>query len=749
MATRHCTITFYNAPDVKKEARMLIDGLSLYLETFTTDPHEVEIAAYQKHSLTKELPVAMDEKVQVDMTYNYLKVQNQKTANTYETAVYYFIDNVRVANTNTVILLLTMDVINTLGQGNTAAGNPKNFTDKTAIMRQHGDRFYKPAGYSALSTTALLRKIDKFGEGDNIALYHQSSTDITTIDPVKDWYALYKTRNALDPSDISNPIDIFIIPDRETKAINGDGSEVSYTANDLASGKFYYFLLAQNSGGVIQIGASGYELGSTRSVIFENEYFWDTGKIQYIYYFKSGARIKYGFCIKKNNDVYAMGDAIGDVDKVTIIEGTTILTLGTKQNTSDQAVIIANAEATTTISASSVLDTISGVNLIDRTDSQNMKLILFPYCPLDYSYDTQVGAYIFGDNVQISGGLIKLTDFTGSFKQNDATNIELDLSNELIFNIQSQPSLDDLEEDYRNAESKLYSSEYFIVKLLYDSFSSEIKLDRLNYKANLTLYEQLTKAAILFKASNTMSGNFGFRWQLAKKTNGTFDATYNDTNDYGNLLLVTRNNEMSLYNNDYVNYIRTGYNYDKKAQALGAISGVLSVGVQAGTAIATQNPFGMISAGASATQLGLNLAEQQNNMQSRLAQLGAQATKVNGSNDVDLMSWYCNNKLQVVKYSPDEAVKLDIYKRLMYNGYKHNVIEKPNVTSRVWYNYLQCTPAYKSEGLTQDQREWLEELTSLYEQGVTVYHSNEIEEGEPVWDLTREHENWETWVLEE
>lgn len=728
---------------------MLIEGLEVYLATLE-DSYEKTLAAYQRHEINKQLPVGMDEYVQVDMKYNYLRIQNEKTANTDEEAMYYFIDAVRVANTNTVVLTLTMDLINSLGQGATAAGNPKNFTDKTQIVRQHGDRFYKPAGYSALSTTELLRKIDKFSEGDNVALYCKSKANIEANDPIKNWYVLYKTRNALDPTDISNPVDIFIIPDSTTQAITGDGSEVSYTASDLASGKYYYFLLTQNIDGVIQFGSSGYQLGTTRSVFFEGQFLWDTGALQYVYFYKSNNRIKYGFCIKKNATTYVFGDTIGDVKKVTIIEGTTVLTLGSKQNTSNQATIIANAEATTTISASSVLDTISSVDLIDRTDSQNMKLILFPYCPLDYSYDSINGAYVFGDNVLISGGLIKLTNFTGSFKKDDNnTNIELDLSGDLIFNIQSQPTLSDDEEDYRNAESKLYSSEYYIVKLLYDSFSSEIKLDRLTYKENLTLYEQLTKAAIVFKASNTMSGNFGFKWELAKKSNGTMDATYNDTNDYGNLLLVTRNNELSLYNNDYVNYIRTGYNYDKKAQALGAISGILSVGMQGATALATQNPFGLISAGASATQLGLNLAEQANNMQSRLAQLSSQATKVNGSNDVDLMQWYCENKLQVVKYSPDSAITLDIYKKLLYNGYSHSVIEKPNVTSRVWYNYLQCTPAFSKEGLTHDQRDWLDELATLYEQGVTVYHSNEVEQGVPSWDLTRERENWETWILEE
>ena len=416
---------------------MLIEGLDVYLATLE-DSYEKTLAAYQRHKINKELPVGMDEYVQVDMSYNYLRIQNEKTANTYEEAMYYFIDAVRVANGNTVVLTLTMDVINSLGQGAQAAGNPKNFTDKTQIVRQHGDRFYKPAGYSALSTTELLRKIDKFSEGDNVALYCQSKVNIEANDPIKNWYVLYKTRNALDPTNISNPVDIFIIPDSTTKAITGDGSEVSYTASDLVAGKYYYLTATQNVDGVVQFGNRPFLLGGNISLSFETDWLWSTGKIEYVYYYKSNNKIKYGVCLK-NGDTYKYGDigsistGAATVDKVTIVEGTTILTLGSKQNTYSQATIIANAEATTAITASSVLDTISSIDAVDRTDSQNMKLILLPYCPLDYTYDNSTGAYIFGDNVTISGGLIKLSVYTSSFKKDDtSTNIELDLSGDLI-----------------------------------------------------------------------------------------------------------------------------------------------------------------------------------------------------------------------------------------------------------------------------------------------------------------------------
>lgn len=41
---------------------------------------------------------------------------------------------------------------------------------------------------------------------------------------------------------------------------------------------------------------------------------------------------------------------------------------------------------------------------------------------------------------------------------------------------------------------------------------------------------------------------------------------FKQTIDYEDYLLVNRNNEETIFSNDYLNYIRTGYNYDKKVR---------------------------------------------------------------------------------------------------------------------------------------------------------------------------------------
>lgn len=60
--------------------------------------------------------------------------------------------------------------------------------------------------------------------------------------------------------------------------------------------------------------------------------------------------------------------------------------------------------------------------------------------------------------------------------------------------------------------------------------------------------------------------------------------TYLEKEDFENYMIVNRNNEESIFNNEYLNYVNNGYNYDKKARRLDVISDVIGIvsGVGAG-----------------------------------------------------------------------------------------------------------------------------------------------------------------------
>ena len=76
-----------------------------------------------------------------------------------------------------------------------------------------------------------------------------------------------------------------------------------------------------------------------------------------------------------------------------------------------------------------------------------------------------------------------------------------------------------------------------------------------------------------------------------------------------------------------------------------------------------------------------------------------------------------------------------------YTGYKHNKLEKPNLTSRYWFNFIQCSPVFNEEGASP-YNDYIDDIKARYEAGITVYHSHN-----GVYDWDQELENWEVSIL--
>lgn len=70
---------------------------------------------------------------------------------------------------------------------------------------------------------------------------------------------------------------------------------------------------------------------------------------------------------------------------------------------------------------------------------------------------------------------------------------------------------------------------------------------------------------VYFKPTNTINSKFAFHFDYSTLKDAAF-GTFKQTIDYEDYLLVSRNNEETIFSNDYLNYIRTGYNYDKKVR---------------------------------------------------------------------------------------------------------------------------------------------------------------------------------------
>ena len=378
---------------------------------------------------------------------------------------------------------------------------------------------------------------------------------------------------------------------------------------------------------------------------------------------------------------------------------------------------------------------------IDKTNSRIVKIIKLPYAPCNINYNAATGVYTFPDEWSYDNGRRRLNSLSTELVRKVASvNIP-----ELFIN-SAKPSPIDSKDI--NRESKLYHSDFYTFKFVYDSFAREIPLEHIAYSSeepNL----QATSFDVYFKPTNTINSKFAFHFDFGPMINfGTFKQTI----DYEDYLLVSRNNEETIFSNDYLNYIRTGYNYDKKAReremankgwSLGTSIAKTAASIIAAPATGGLSMVAAVSAGTSILNNIRGLINYQESsadaMQQKLDTLAAQSTAVSGSDDVDLLSYYNGNKLELKKYITEPQQREAIYKLLFYCGYSHKTSGIPDLNSRYWFNFIQCKPVFNEEGNTP-YNDYIDDIKSRYETGITVYHHHP---GVGGWDWNQQLENWE------
>lgn len=387
------------------------------------------------------------------------------------------------------------------------------------------------------------------------------------------------------------------------------------------------------------------------------------------------------------------------------------------------------------------------LNEVDKTDSRIVKIIKLPYAPCNVTYNN--GVYTFPSEWKYEAGYMKLNDTSLSTEfENDIGRIYFP---ELFHTETAQPT------QLKNfdRESKLYHSDFYNFKLVYDSFVREIALERIDTSefSKATTWDMAsTFVSLKFKPTNTINSKFAFKIDYSTWDEAHYFAQYNQSFDYEDYLLISRNNEETIFSNDYLNYIRTGYNYDKKAKEQQSNQNFLLAGVQLAAGVASfaaTSITGGISAAAgislvsgaitTLSSAAYNKSQNENSMQNKLANLAAQSTAVMGSDDVDLLSYYNGNRLEIKKYDTISQQKEALYKLFFYCGYAHNVIAKPNIRSRYWFNFIQCKPVFNEEGATP-YNDYLDDVKSRYQAGVTVYHHHY---DTIRWDWEQKYENWE------
>ena len=356
---------------------------------------------------------------------------------------------------------------------------------------------------------------------------------------------------------------------------------------------------------------------------------------------------------------------------------------------------------------------------IDRTLAENIKIIDVPYCPSSYSLDGS-GNIVLPSlwKLDTNKYMIQLRNLGAKFV-NDITS---GARNVLVNFINEIPSGDLTDMKRTLKDSKLYHSDYYRTKFVYDSFSKVFELEKMSNDLHPedSIYFQFR-----FVMSRNIVSKFLFKFFYDYKVS---------LEDFNNIVAVARNNEEVLYNSSYLNYVRTGYNYDLKTKERQETSSAVGIGLSAlgmvasvVLAVATENPLPI--AGAVAGAIGLvgqtanyakQTAQNEDNIQRKLQEAQQQAVSVLNADDIDLLTEYSGNKAKLCYYKASDRMMEILDDLFYYGGYITNEQKIPVVNSRYWFNFVQATLVLEETNNLTEEIE--NDIKSKFETGVTFLH---------------------------
>ena len=801
-----CTITLYKDAKIIPARNFVVDDIETYLATLT----KTTISAFQylRNDLNLTIKINLSQ-VYTDSNslynYNYLKVvQNSIT-------YYYFVIKKTQVAESTIAFELLMDTLNTYKWGSAFT-----VTNRTRVNREHKNRIigklnaiiyssmteiesisdgYTSEGYLVLNTSedqnVLLRVRFRYSfippahysyqfilldEYEQIQFYKYrndtslvgvkyydedypdgvvAGSSLTLNDAIKnlsekrniDYYSegiypqLHKrelgnlvhkensTWNLVYRNDDNDAIACFIIPKNEGLSAKTISSQtLSYT--DFEDGKYYEFapfngesvIITDNDGKNYKIYVSGAN--------------WNVKEVR-----RSGTTLQIRSLTTLKLSSSNLVTATGSWKTITSLSYNVNSLYYNKLNSSP-----VNMPTTSngSFSATATLTALDTLQDVDRVDPKLIKIIEIPYFPSNYTYASVDESISVDSTWTLSSSPYK------AFRLNDLNNqfsitITSDIDNPLrVFNFDFalNPSYTDLRNNLY--ESKIFHSDFYRPKFVYDSFGFNFELE----KIDVDNFSPNNKFSFEFVMTSTINSKFLFRFpeyvlKLA-------------TEDYDNILSVSRNNEAPIYNSAYITYLRTAYRYDLKAlQNQGAnkftnwITNLANLGIDAGLVGATGGAGGIglarsfISYVKNITSMAIDTQQQNNSLESKMESLRNQANSVSGSDDIDLLNAYSNNRAKLVIYEPTERDRKLLYDLFYYYGYTTNEIKIPSTRTRYWFNFVSCE--LELNGLDKNITEVCkEDIIKRYSEGATfLHHKNNT------WDFAQVKENWETALMPE
>lgn len=406
--------------------------------------------------------------------------------------------------------------------------------------------------------------------------------------------------------------------------------------------------------------------------------------------------------------------------------------------------------------SSQPIQPLADMTLINRDSPLISKIIRCPYCPIDptningslWTFDkrftpikTPTGT-IFNDsiapytntlqiNLTVYGNQLEnLRPFTRHI--DDYLNTDFYLGETINFS----SDIESLGETRHIIDPKLHNSEFMGIYFVYDSSVWQFKPELYNAVSNTHIVTNIT-----YYQSSSVDSSLAF--QISFSPLG-----YMSEDNYPCLITSNRQAEIPVFTDDYMNYIKNGYNYDRQKQTLNNFLSIGSSAVGLGVSLASGNPLALVG---SALSLGSSITKSitgEIDFQKNLKTMAQQSFNVSGINDSSLFEAYGDSRLRCIVMTPRaEEIKRfdDIF---YYYGYNRAGVQGiPNVTTRAWFNFL------KGEIILNDANKipvWLyEKVKDAFRSGVTYFHCHQISLFPSLyqWNLEQTRENYETFLL--
>lgn len=572
--------------------------------------------------------------------------------------------------------------------------------DATEFLNSLSAKNYRSVKY-------LIRNIEKESEEFNATLYHNTEEDKIIEDSENNlkWSLLYINRDNISETNINNPVLCKLYPSKKIY-INSD--TFLLTQNNMPVNKFMNISILENPNFKIKVGSLNITYERHKSASFK---FLEQNKVQVILFYNDATKPSY-------TETFSNFEIIcQNVRKIRISD-----------NSLNQNTTLTDLEALPLdprFVDGRVL--VEDDNYINRLDSKIVKLITLPYCPIkikQVTFNDAINVYQY-DSDEVS---YNSTDFSLQL-----VNLNIKFKNEIISNL-DEPTKDlilnykftTLNEDLRNdnLESKIYHSDFYYKKFVYDSFSYIYQYELINFEKSINRHFEFD-----FIMSSSINSRFMFYFKNYHVDSYAVD-------DYNNYLIIARNNERTLYNSAYINYIKTGFNFDVKNKNTQNFmnwgSFALSLGATIATVastIATSGATAPLLIGASVSSVGSftnainSTISSERNFEQKQEQLKSQSTNVINSDDFDLLNEYNKNSLLMMTYKVSERVRKLLLDLFYYYGYKCNEIKMPNLNTRKYFNFIQCEADIKENQSILIKEEYYNLLVELYNKGVTLFHN--------------------------